>query len=110
MDAAQPNLLGSYDSSPCLVGGRAFLRNSSQELGASDSMTSWSEIRFDMSVAGLNELADILRPHIPSVSDELLNFTNEIQNMVERAPEIERVQRAVLAVKKAVEEASWMDE
>lgn len=58
-------------------------------------MSDFDHIHFDMSRNGLIELSGILEPLVGRCSDELLNFTNEIRNMVERAPE--------------VKESSWLD-
>lgn len=59
-------------------------------------MTNYDEIRFDMSREGLIELSRILETTFDPSSDELKNFSNEIRNMVQRAP--------------AAKESSWLDE
>ena len=58
-------------------------------------MSEWAYkwISFDMSRAGLQELDGVLTNDVGPRSPELQNFHNEIQNMLERAPE----------------EAAWLD-
>jgi hypothetical protein len=66
------------------------------------AFVSWtfSWISFDMSRDGLKELSAILEPTFMSQSEEFKNFSNEIRNMVQRAP----------VAKPFVKEPSWLDE
>lgn len=60
-------------------------------------MSSWDEIRFDMSRDGLIELECALTCGLFPISDELQNFANEIRAMAQKAPAVKQ-------------ESSWLDE
>lgn len=47
---------------------------------------SFDEIRFDMSREGLIELDLVLAEYRTGASDELVNFHNQIRNLIERVP------------------------
>lgn len=61
-------------------------------------MSTWDEIRFDMSREGLQELECCLTEFRHTLSGEVLNFHNQILSLLDR----------VAATK--TEESAWLDE